>query len=59
MADERAQVLHGDWAIGDTRTVIGAYKILAAIRVLAEWSVDYYRPWFLREVVGIGEVGIG
>jgi hypothetical protein len=46
------QVLHGDWDVGNTRTVIGIYKILAAIQALAEWSINDYQPWFLREVLG-------
>ena len=50
-----AQVLHGDWTIGDTRTVIGIYKIIEGIRALANWSVDEYQPWLLKEAIGMGK----
>ncbi len=47
--------MYGDRTIGETRTVIGIYKVLAAIQALADWSVDDYQPWFLKEVIGIGK----
>ena len=53
-SSKRIQVLHGDWVIGETRSVIGVYKILAAIQALAEWSIADFQPWFLREVLGVG-----
>lgn len=38
--------------VGDTGSVAGVYQVIAAIRRIAEWISDDYRPWFEREVLG-------
>ena len=39
--------------LGDTGSVIGVFQIIAAIRRVAQWVKDEYRPWFEREILGI------
>lgn len=39
--------------LGDTGSVAGVYQVIAAIRRIAQWVNDEYRPWFEREILGI------
>ena len=45
-----------DLQLGDTGSVFGIYKLIAAIRRLARWVHEDYRPWFEREVLGVPTV---
>ena len=38
--------------LGDTDSVAGVYQVVAAIRRIAQWINDDYRPWFEKEVLG-------
>ena len=46
---------HGELAIGSTQSHLGVYQILAALRRLARWVNDEYRPWWIREILGMKE----
>ena len=48
------QVMYGPLYMGDTRTVLGIYKILAVLRLLAVWADTDYRLWFNKAVLGLG-----
>ncbi|KAK7398607.1 hypothetical protein QQX98_012016 [Neonectria punicea] len=37
--------------IGDTDTLIGCYKVVAALRDLAAWSETTFRTWLMKEVL--------
>lgn len=37
----------------DTLSVVGCYRVVAMIRELALWSINVYRPWFAKAVLGI------
>lgn len=37
-------------SIGDTKTLLGCYKLLAALRLLARWSKDKFRAWVLEDL---------
>ena len=39
--------------LGRTDSVAGVYQVVAAIRRVAQWVNDEYRPWFEKEVLGI------
>ena len=41
--------------LGETGSVAGVYQLIAAIRRLAQWVNDDYRPWFERQVLGVKE----
>lgn len=45
-------LIHGELAIGSTQSHLGIYQILAALRRLAQWVNDEYRPWWIREILG-------
>jgi len=45
-------------SLGETGSVAGVYQLIAAIRRLAQWINDDYRPWFERQILGIKE-GLG
>ena len=38
--------------VGDTGSFAGVYQVIAAIRRIAQWVNDDYRPWFEREILG-------
>ena len=38
--------------VGDTGSLAGVYQVIAAIRRIAQWVNDDYRPWFEREILG-------
>ena len=46
-----------DLHLGQTGSAIGVYQVIAAIRRVAQWIKDDYRPWFEKEVLGI-EAGL-
>ena len=48
--------IHSYLPLGDTLTLAGIYPVVAAIRRLAKWVDEWYRPWFEREVLGQVEV---
>ncbi|KAH7030550.1 uncharacterized protein B0I36DRAFT_362391 [Microdochium trichocladiopsis] len=39
--------------IGHTRTIVGAYRLLAILRRVVEWADGPYREWFGRVVLGL------
>ena len=39
--------------LGDTDSIAGVYQVIAAIRRIAQWVNDDYRPWFEKEVLGV------
>ncbi|KAH7009297.1 uncharacterized protein B0I36DRAFT_402404, partial [Microdochium trichocladiopsis] len=39
--------------IGHTRTIVGAYRLLANLRRVVEWADGPYREWFGRVVLGL------
>ena len=45
-------LIHGELTIGSTQSHLGVYQILAALRRLAQWVNDEYRPWWIREILG-------
>lgn len=47
-----------DLMLGETDSVAGVYQVMAALRRLAQWVNDKYRPWFEREVLGM-DVAVG
>jgi hypothetical protein len=40
---------------GTTLSRLGAYQIIMTIQYLAHWSHTVYRPWFLRNALGMCE----
>lgn len=38
----------GEISMGDTRTLVGLYKLLANLRILIDWMETTLRPWFSR-----------
>ena len=36
---------------GDTKSVLGVYKILSNLKYLAEWGHGTWRPWFNNTVL--------
>ena len=47
-------VIFRELRLGDTRTMLGVYQILAAIKRLACWILEDYIPWFERVVLDGG-----
>ena len=45
-------LIHGELMIGSTQSHLGVYQILAALRRLAQWVNDEYRPWWIQEILG-------
>ena len=45
-------LIHGELAMGSTRSHLGVYQILAALQRLAQWVNDEYRPWWTQEILG-------
>jgi hypothetical protein len=42
--------------IGNTATITGCYRLLAALRYLVYiWAEEVYVPWFLENVIRIGK----
>ena len=41
--------------LGETGSVAGVYQLIAAIRRLAQWVRNDYRPWFERQVLDVKE----
>jgi hypothetical protein len=39
--------------LGDTDSVLGIYQVMMAVRRLARWVDEEYKPWFKREVLAI------
>lgn len=37
--------------VGSSNSVIGIYKIIAALHWLMSWAEEDYRPWFERNMV--------
>jgi hypothetical protein len=45
------QRVWGNDIFGDSSSILGIYKIIAAIQILAEWSDTKYRAWFEKDVL--------
>lgn len=41
--------------LGDTNSVLGIYQVLEAVRRLARWVDEVYKPWFKSAVLAIRE----
>ena len=50
-----AQPVWGGEQFGDSLSTFGIYKVIAGLRVLAEWSDGEYRAWLERKVLGFPE----
>ena len=44
-------VLMSELHIGDTRSILGVYKILKAMRLLAEWMEGDFYDWFKEQIL--------
>ncbi|KAI0435485.1 hypothetical protein F4803DRAFT_545404 [Xylaria telfairii] len=44
-------------SIGTTDTMLGIFQIVAAIRYIAQWSIDVYWPWYHKEVLAVNTGG--
>lgn len=42
---DKELLLLSDRILGSTNTLLGIYQALAAIRRLAKWADEQYRPW--------------
>lgn len=51
--EDEQTVIHNYLRLGDTNSVLGTYQIVEAIRRLARWVEEDYKPWFKREVLAI------
>ncbi len=40
---------------GTTASRLGIYQIVTTLQYLAHWTQTVYRPWFLRNALGICE----
>jgi hypothetical protein len=47
------QRVWGNGIFGNSSSILGIYKVIAAIRILAEWSNREYRAWFKQDVLEI------
>lgn len=45
-------VIHRELLLGGTNSMLGIYQLLAALRRLAKWMYEDYKPWFMTEVLG-------
>ena len=45
-------VIFQDLPIGSTGSVLEAYAVIAAVRRLAQWTDEVFRPWFERACLG-------
>ncbi|KAE8444333.1 hypothetical protein EG329_000643 [Mollisiaceae sp. DMI_Dod_QoI] len=45
------QRVWGNDLFGDSSSILGIYKVIAAIQILAEWSHTEYRAWFEKDVL--------
>lgn len=41
--------------LGDTNSILGIYQVVEAIRRLARWVDEDYKPWFKSEVLAMGQ----
>lgn len=51
--EDRRTVLWAEAPFGSTRDVLGVYKIVYGLQVLATWSRLTFWPWYKQEVLGI------
>lgn len=49
--EDGEMVVWGNGLFGDSSSILGIYKVIAGIRILAEWSQSEYRAWFKKEVL--------
>jgi hypothetical protein len=54
-ADDFRVVILRDLRLGSTDTVLGIYQLVEAVRRLARWVDEEYRPWLEREALLSGE----
>jgi hypothetical protein len=40
---------------GSTSSRLGAYQIVATLQYLAHWTHTVYRPWFMRNALGVSD----
>uniref|UniRef100_L2GAI6 PD-(D/E)XK nuclease-like domain-containing protein n=1 Tax=Colletotrichum fructicola (strain Nara gc5) TaxID=1213859 RepID=L2GAI6_COLFN len=57
MREGHKKILWREVSMGSTRNVLGIYRIIYAIQLLAEYSRDHFWPWYLRAVLGISTAG--
>ena len=49
---DRLEII-GDMSIGDTKSIIGLYTILAVLRELADWIRATFEPWFRQTLASV------
>jgi hypothetical protein len=49
--DTLRQRVWGNEIFGDSSSILGIYKVIAAIQILADWSHTDYRAWFEQDVL--------
>ncbi len=54
-ASSTSQYIWNKVTFGTTLSRLGTYQIIMTIQYLAHWSNTVYRPWFLRNALGICE----
>lgn len=42
------QTLWQGMEVGDTKTVSGIFKLMAAFRIIRQWSVSVLWPWYVK-----------
>lgn len=52
LCDNGKMELIKELEVGDTGSFIGVYQVVAAIRRVAQWVNDDYRPWLESEILG-------
>ncbi|EFQ36759.1 hypothetical protein CGRA01v4_15097 [Colletotrichum graminicola] len=57
MREGQKTILWREVPMGTTRNVLGIYRIVYAIQLLAEYSRNHFWPWYLRAVLGISTNG--
>jgi len=53
MLTDRPQILWLKFLLGDTRSLLGIYRIVYALQVLASWSRDEFFPWYKVNILGM------
>jgi hypothetical protein len=53
--DKQQTLIFSHVRLGETTSVLGIYQVIEAVRRLARWVDEDYRPWFEREVLAMTE----
>ncbi|KAF2243547.1 hypothetical protein BU26DRAFT_407531, partial [Trematosphaeria pertusa] len=50
---DEVAIVKAPWAVGDTQTLLGCYRLLAVLRCLCRgWGEEVFLPWFRESVLG-------